>query len=60
MIILELYSDQQAENINGGGRYCSRRFFKEFESILETRCSLFEGNLKAKITQINSVIIGKC
>lgn len=56
MTILEFYTDQQCELINGGHRYRRHRQFHDMENILQDRFKDLGGKIKMKITQINSII----
>lgn len=59
MTILEMYTDYQSEKINGGGKCRASYSFKVFETILQSKRTIIEGNVKTRIAQINSIIIGK-
>ena len=56
MTILEVYTDQQTELINGGGHCHRRRQCHDVDTILQARCQAFSGKVKMKIMQINSII----
>ena len=54
-----MYTDYQSEKINGGGKCRASYSFKDFETILQSKRTIIEGNVKTRIAQINSIIIGK-
>lgn len=68
MIIFEVYSDQQSEQVNGGGKchsdYFSDHFsdhvFDRLDSVFKARFACLEGKIKANIMQINRIVIGNC
>lgn len=60
MIILEFYSDQQAERVNGGSKCRFGRFNKDFDSFFQAKLARLEGKLKAGLMQINRIIISNC